>query len=156
MIEINDVDLRSIALLDIGTTNLSSLKGEEYFLSVERYIKDQFNRRCSSKVISHIILTKSVFIMNYFAVFFDFENFKIFIESDDGNELYIKFDNENDLTNIMRLILERSKFDDDVSYDYEDFREESRKIFDNLDRYENKSYYDIWKDYIDLSIRWFS
>lgn len=147
--------LSTLKINEVGSVFFSSLESCEYFLSLEEYIKNQFSRLCESKVISHIILTRSLFLMNYFDVYVDFENKKIFFVDENYKELYIRYSGDKHLYDILSIILKNTKYNSDDSYAYEDYRNETRKIFDNLDRYEDKPLIVIWKDLLKLSNEWF-
>lgn len=156
MKEIMISDLDKNQPMICSSVQFKSLKSYSYFLSIECYIKFQFNKLCSRKVESHIILTRSLFLMNHFDIYVDFENKKVFLVNNDNLERYVRYSCDKELYKILSVILYQSGYNSDDSFEYEDYRNETRKIFDNLDMYDNKPMTNIWNDLIDLSIEWFN
>lgn len=130
--------------------NYDLLKTDEYFIGVEEHIRNQFGK-CSKKVISHVAMTKALFLMEYYSSFIDFTENKIFIEVE-GQEYSIKCSNHDDLNYIMDNYIEWGDFE----HPYEDYRNYTRKLLDHLDIYEDKPLKTIWNALIDMSTIYFS
>ena len=85
------------------------------------------------KVESHTIVTKSLFLMNFYGVIVDFAENKIFVECDDGTELYIKFNRDREfLGRVLYSLLDLTNDSEDKSYNYDVYRNETRCITDHL------------------------
>lgn len=128
------------------------LNNDLYTLAMIEHIENQFDKQCSSKVKSHILMTQMIYLMETKAVFVDLENEKLFFNSL-GIEYYIEYKNHENLYHMLYNFF--VQLPPEIWEDYETYRSHTRQILDNLDNYENLPYSKIWTDLVLLSQTYF-
>lgn len=92
--------MKTISFLDFEKTKLMEgpmlmsfreLKTPEYAASLVWLLESQFDRSCSSKVEGHIIITKTLFLMQYYSIYIDFAEEKLVFTAEDGKEYVMRF-----------------------------------------------------------------
>ncbi len=152
--------MKEIKFEDFGNTKIQEgpmimsfrdLKTDAYLGSMISLLETQFDRTCSSKVEGHIILTKSIYLMEYYSVYLDMPAEKLFYLDENNNECFIKFHFTSALGRIYQKIF--YNLDESIEADsrYDNYRDYTRRILDNVDKYEGKSYMTLWKDFLSCS-----
>lgn len=85
------------------------------------------------KVEAHAILTKCLFLINFYEVFIYFEDSKVFFVTEDGKEYLFQYKDWKDLGLFLYGMLDHTKDSSELSYRYDDFRQYTRKITDHLE-----------------------
>ena len=80
-----------------------------------------------------MIITKALWLMNNYNVVVDFELKQVILECQDGTELVSKWNINRDLLSLLWRLTHSVPDGSDDSYHYEDFRNRTRIITDNLD-----------------------
>lgn len=128
------------------------LYSDLYTMYMSEHIQNQFDKRCSSKVQSHILMTQMIYLMERFAVFVDVENEKLFFNSS-SKEYYIEYKNQVRLYHCLYSFFDN--LIDEYWDDYETYRNHTRRILDNLDEYDDQPNSKIWHDLVSLSEKYF-
>ena len=107
-------------------------------LSLKQHFDDaQLERLWSNsnhyKVESHMIITKALWLMNNYNVVVDFELRNVILECQDGAELVANWILNEDLLRLLWRLTHLVPDGPDDSYHYEDFRNRTRIITDNLE-----------------------
>ena len=156
--------MKTISFLDFEKTKLMEgpmlmsfreLKTPEYAASLVWLLESQFDRSCSSKVEGHIIITKTLFLMQYYSIYIDFAEEKLVFTAEDGKEYVMRFMGFSSLYKIYSKMFYNNKISIEIGDDYEEYRDHTRKILDRLDKYENESLFILWKDIVELSEKYF-
>lgn len=127
------VILRNSPLRDCNFVNWEHYASD----SVSIYVNDLTERLWSNynhfKVESHAILTKSLFLINFYEVYIDFKNQRLFFVTEDGKEYVFNYYDWKELGQTLYAMLEETKDSSELSYRYDDFRQFTRKITDHLE-----------------------
>lgn len=136
-------------------SNLNYLLKANQFEGLEWFVSRLDSIYNHYKVESHMILTKSLFLIcNYcVAVGFARDNQVVVVTIDD-KDYYVEWKVPEDLMSITWLLLDSTKDSDELSYRYEDYRQATRAITDNLS--EDHQPFKTWKRIVDLTNDYFN
>ena len=111
----------------------------------------QLDKRCSSKVIAHKVITLSMYLLIKYGVYTDLYN-NSFLSDE-----YHPCSNYNELYDVMFKYIRNKENLECItdSVEYESYHDATRKIFDNMDEYEDKPHSVIIEDFIKLTIDYF-
>lgn len=97
------------------------------------YLERLWSNSNHYKVESHMIITKALWLMNNYNVVVDFELRNVILECQDGAELVANWILNEDLLRLLWRLTHLVPDGPDDSYHYEDFRNRTRIITDNLE-----------------------
>ena len=97
------------------------------------YLERLWSNSNHYKVESHMIITKALWLMNNYNVVVDFELRKVILECQDGSQLVANWILNEDLLRLLWRLTHLVPDGPDDSYHYEDFRNRTRIITDNLE-----------------------
>lgn len=97
------------------------------------YLERLWSNSNHYKVESHMIITKALWLMNNYNVVVDFELRKVILECQDGAELVANWILNEDLLRLLWRLTHLVPDGPDDSYHYDDFRNRTRIITDNLE-----------------------
>ncbi len=127
---------------------LNSMDADDQFAGLIWYVCKLDSNYNMFKVESHMILTLAIFLKSTHYVDIDFNENIISIKTDSCS-FCTKWKTPNGLLSFLYLVREYTKYCEDDSYFYDDFRQATRAITDHLS--EDHDPRQTWRDIIKLS-----
>lgn len=105
------------------------------------------------KVESHAILTRALFLMYTHEFKMDFTSNVITYVNTLGNEVQVYVHTKEDLSLILYMFMESTKYRSESSYKYDDYRQATRAVTDHLE--EDHDPRSTWRQVLLLTKIWF-
>lgn len=129
------------------------LDTDSEFQALEWFVSRLDSNSNFFKVESHTILTRTLFLTNFYKLTVSFSGQNITFETTDGNQYQVNWESANTLSQLLYDILQVTENTQSV-FKYNEFRQETRSITDHLD--ENHQPRNTWRKILALTENYFA